>query len=341
MRSTKILERMLRSIPIMLGVCLVVFVFMRLIPGDPVDIMIGEASNVTPEEIQTLRSQIGIDQPIYVQLVQYFKGLLRGDLGYSIIRSREVSSLILEAIPATFELAFASMFFAVLVAIPLGVLSAVKRNSLIDRGGMAAAFLGISAPAFWLGVMLMVIFSVHLKWLPTSGRITYGLEPQHITGLYVLDSLLTADFPALVDSLKHLVLPAVALGAGPCAVLTRVVRSEMLEILGKDYVTFARVKGVPEWVVVVKHALRNALIPATTIAGLETGSLLGGNMVIETIFSWPGMGRLVVDAIFARDYPVVQGSVMVYALTFVLINLVVDILYTYLNPRISMERVRG
>jgi len=337
-RGIKILERILGSIPIMLGVCLVVFVFMRLIPGDPVDIMIGEASHVTAEELAILRSQFNLDQPIHVQLSRYLVSLLRGDLGYSISRSRDVSKVILEAIPATVELALAAMIFALAVAIPLGVLSSVKHNSAVDRGSMALAFVGISTPAFWLGVMLIIVFAANLRWLPTSGRITYGFAPANITGLYILDSLLTLNVRSLLDSLKHLVLPAIALGAAPCAVITRVVRSEMLEVLRKDYITFARTKGVPEIKVIFKHALRNALIPATTVAGLETGTLLGGNMIIETVFGWPGMGRLVVDGIFSRDYSLVQGSVMVYALTFVLVNLIVDILYTYLNPRISMEK---
>jgi len=338
-RGIRILERILGAIPIMLGVCVVVFVFMRLIPGDPIDIMMGEASSVTEEEIQALRSQFNLDQPIHIQLLLYLTRVVRGDLGYSISRSRDVSKLILEAIPATVELALAAMAFAVVVAIPLGVLSAVKHNSVVDKLSMSGAFIGISTPAFWLGVMMIIILAATLGWFPTSGRITYGLEPAHITGFYVLDSLLTLDFPALVDSLRHLALPAIALGAAPCAVITRVVRSGMLEVLRKDYVTFARAKGVPELGVIVRHALRNALIPAVTVVGLETGTLLGGNMIIETVFGWPGMGRLVVDGIFSRDYTLVQASVMVYALTFVLVNLLVDVLYTYLNPRISLEKV--
>jgi peptide/nickel transport system permease protein len=335
LRGIKILERALVALPIMLGVCIVVFLFMRLIPGDPVDIMLGEASNVTQEEIDTLKSQFDLDQPIHVQLAHYLSRIVRGDLGYSITRSDDVSSLIVEALPATVELALAAILVALVIAIPIGIISAVKHNSVADRVSMAGAFAGISMPAFWLGIVLMLIFAVNLKWLPTSGRAPYGFAPDHITGLYILDSLLTGNSKALVTSLKHLALPAIALGAAPAAIITRVVRSSMLEVLRKDYVTFARAKGVREHAVIIRHAFRNALIPTATITGLEVGGLLGGNMIVETIFGWPGMGRLVVGGIFSRDYSLVQGSVMVYALTFVLVNLVSDILYTWLNPKIG------
>lgn len=335
MRGVKILERALSAIPIMLGVCIVVFLFMRLIPGDPVDIMLGEASNVTQEEIERLRAQFNLDDPIHVQLATYLGRVLRGDLGYSISRSASVGNLILEALPATVELALSSITVALIIAVPLGIITAVKHRSIVDRGSMAASFLGISMPAFWLGIVLILIFAVELKWLPTAGRAAYGLAPRHVTGLYVLDSILTWDLPALKDSVRHLIMPSIALGAGPAAVLTRVIRSSMLEVMRKDYVTFARAKGVAEWAVIIKHVFRNALIPAVTVTGLEIGSLLGGNMVVETIFAWPGMGRLVVDGIFSRDYPLVQGAVMVYGFTFVTVNLIADILYTWLNPRLT------
>lgn len=340
MRGIKILERALTALPIMLGVCIVVFLFMRLIPGDPVDIMMGEASNVTQEEIDALRSQFNLDEPIHVQLASYLSRVVRGDLGYSITRSNNVGKILLEALPATVELALSAILVALAIAIPVGIISSVKPNSIGDRASMAGAFLGISMPAFWLGIVLILIFAVNLRWLPTSGRAAYGFVPSHITGFYVLDSLATWNLPALKNSLAHLILPSIALGAAPAAVIARVVRSSMLEVLRKDYVTFARAKGVSEAAVVIKHAFRNALIPAVTVTGLEIGGLLGGNMIIETIFGWPGMGRLVVDGIFSRDYSLVQGAVMVYGLTFVVVNLVSDILYTWLNPRISVgERV--
>lgn len=336
MRGVRVLERVLAALPIMVGIAVVVFAFMRFLPGDPVDIMIGEAGGASEAEIETLRAQFQLDKPLPVQLALYLGRLARGDLGYSIFRSRPVIEVIAETIPATVELAIFSMLFALVVALPVGVVSAVRQYSFLDRASMAGAFLGISMPAFWLGIICIIVFSLHLGWFPTSGRITYGLEPRAVTGLLVLDAVLTGNLPALWDALRHLVLPSVTLGAGMAAVVARVVRSSMLEVLRTDYVLLARAKGVAEMAVVIRHALRNALIPTVTVVGLQVGTLLGGNMIVETIFGWPGLGRLVVDAIFARDYPLVQGSVMVYALTFVLVNLATDVLYTYLNPKISL-----
>lgn len=338
MRRThvQILERVLATIPIALGVAIAVFIFMRLMPGDPVDIMIGEAGGVTQEEIDALKGELGLDKSLPVQLGTYLTGLVRGDLGYSIPSSRPVAEVILEALPATIELALYSLLFALAVAVPIGVVSALRQQSVIDRTSMAASFLGISMPAFWLGILGIIVFSLHLGWLPTSGRITYGFEPETITGLFTVDALLTGDLPALWDALKHLVLPAATLGAGVAAVVARVVRSSMLEVLRADYVLFARAKGVAERAVTIRHALRNALIPAVTVVGLQVGTLLGGNMIVETVFGWPGLGRVVVDAIFSRDYPLVQAAVMVYALTFVVVNLATDVIYTYLNPKMTL-----
>lgn len=338
MRKThvQILERVLATIPIALGVAIAVFIFMRIMPGDPVDIMIGEAGGVTQEEIDALKSELGLDKSLPVQLGTYLTGLLRGDLGYSIPSSRPVAEVILEALPATIELALYSLLFALVVAVPIGVVSALRQRSFVDRTSMAASFLGISMPAFWLGILGIIVFSLHLGWLPTSGRITYGFEPETITGLFTVDALLTGNMPALWDALKHLVLPAATLGAGVAAVVARVVRSSMLEVLRADYVLFARAKGVAERAVTIRHALRNALIPTVTVVGLQVGTLLGGNMIVETIFGWPGLGRVVVDAIFSRDYPLVQAAVMVYALTFVVVNLATDVLYTYLNPKMTL-----
>ncbi len=338
MRKThvQILERVLATIPIALSVAIAVFIFMRLMPGDPVDIMIGEAGGVTQEEIDALKAELGLDKSLPVQLGTYLTGLVRGDLGYSIPSSRPVAEVILEALPATIELALYSLLFALVVAVPIGVVSALRQRSVIDRTSMAASFLGISMPAFWLGILGIIVFSLHLGWLPTSGRITYGFEPETITGLFTVDALLTGNMPALWDALKHLVLPAATLGAGVAAVVARVVRSSMLEVLRADYVLFARAKGVAERAVTIRHALRNALIPTVTVVGLQVGTLLGGNMIVETIFGWPGLGRVVVDAIFSRDYPLVQAAVMVYALTFVVVNLATDVLYTYLNPKMTL-----
>jgi len=336
MRSIKILERILVAIPIMLGVALIVFFFMRLTPGDPVDMMMGNAGNVTQEEIDNIRSELGLDQPLHVQLVDYVKGLLRGDLGTSYKKKEAVSTLIAETIGATVELALAAALFALLVGIPIGVYSAVKQNSWIDRLGMGGAFFGISVPPFWLGIVLILIFSVNLGWFPVKGRLDFDVHIQTITGLYLVDSLITLNWKGFTNALSHLVLPAITLGAAMAAIIARVVRSSMLEALSMDYISLARAKGLSEWRVVIQHALRNALIPTVTVAGLEVGAILGGNMLVETVFGWPGIGRLVVEGIFNRDYPLVQGVVMLYAVIFVLVNLIVDIIYTFVNPRIRM-----
>jgi peptide/nickel transport system permease protein len=212
----------------------------------------------------------------------------------------------------------------------------VRQNSLLDRLSMASAFVGISMPSFWLGILLILLFAVQLRWLPVQGRLPHQIELQTVTGFYVLDSLLTRNWSALVSSLRHLLLPSITLGAAVAAIVARVLRSSLLETLRSDYVKLARAKGAPEGRVVLVHALRNALIPTVTVLGLQVGVLLGGNMIVEEVFGWPGLGRLVVEAIFNRDFPLVQGAVMIYALTFVLANLVVDLLYTYLNPKISL-----
>jgi peptide/nickel transport system permease protein len=324
-----VLERVLAAIPIVFGVAIVVFIFMRLTPGDPVDIMMGESGYISEGEIENIRREFNLDKPIHVQLYLFLVDAVRGDLGNSYTQRQPVSSLIAERLPATIELAF----------------GAFALYSFVDRIGMAGSFLGISAPRFWIGITTILVISMHLKLLPVQmhlkllpvqGRIDYQAELTRVTGFYVLDSILTGNRAALVSSLRHLVLPSLTLGVGMAATVARVLRSSMLEVLRQDYITLARAKGQIEFLVVVKHALRNALLPTVTIMGLQVGALLSGNMIVETVFAWPGLGRLVVAAIFARDFPLVQGTVMVYALIFVSANLIVDILYTYLNPRIAL-----
>jgi peptide/nickel transport system permease protein len=336
-KGIKVLERILGTIPIMFGVAIIVFFFIRLTPGDPVDIMMGQGGAISAGEIEQLRDEFHLNEPLPVQLWLFLRDAVRGDLGYSYVLKRPVTQLIGERLPATIELAVGSLLFSLAIALPIGVVSAVKQNSLLDQLSMSTAFLGISMPGFWLGIILILLFSVHLHWLPVQGRIAIGSGLESRTGFFVLDSLLTGNTEALKSSLLHLVLPSVTLGAPVAAVIARVLRSSMLETLRSDYVTLARSKGAAEWQVVLKHALRNAMIPTVTVVGLQVGILLGGNMVIETVFGWPGLGRMVVKAIFDRDFPLIQGTVMVYAFTFVMANLIVDILYTYLNPRIRME----
>lgn len=333
MRAIKILERILIAIPVMFTIAIIIFVFMRIIPGDPVDVMMGKGGNVSEEEILALKSEFHLDQPISTQLRIFISGIFHGDLGTSFRERKPVWDLIMERLPATIELALGALIFSLIVAIPIGILSAVKHNSLIDRLGMAFTFLGISAPAFWLSIVLIIVFAAKLNILPVFGRIPYGFAPVHITGLYIIDSILSCNWMALKESLKHLILPSISLGAASAAVITRILRSSMLEVLRADYITFARTKGLSEYLVIIKHALRNALIPTVTMVGLQVGTLLGGNMIIETIFGWPGLGRLVVTSIFNRDFPIIQGAVIFYALIYVIANLIVDILYTYLNPK--------
>jgi ABC-type dipeptide/oligopeptide/nickel transport system permease component len=336
LKAVKILERLIATLPLMFGVAIVVFFFIRLTPGDPVDIMMGQGGGVSEGEMQQLRQEFHLDQPLLVQLGLFLRDAVRGDLGYSYILKRPVTDLIAERLPATIELATGALLISLIIALPIGLISAVRQNSIVDRLSMTGAFLGISMPGFWLGIILILLFSVQLHLLPVQGRIDLEAHLQQITGFFVIDSLLTGNKAALLSSLEHLALPSITLGAPVAAVIARVLRSSMLETLRSDYVVLARSKGASENIVVLKHALRNALIPTVTVVGLQVGILLGGNMIIETVFSWPGLGRMVVDAIFNRDFPLIQGSVMVYAFTFVMANLIVDVLYTYLNPKISL-----
>ncbi len=324
------------TIPVVLSIAIIVFLFMRLTPGDPIDLLMGQDGHVSEREVELLTEQWHLNEDLHVQLQYFLQDLAKGDFGTSITRNRPVTSLIKDVLPATLELALAGAFIALLISIPIGVISAVKQNSLLDRFSMGAAFFGISMPVFWLGIVLMIIFSLNLQWVPTYGRIGHDIVLQRVTGFYVFDSIITGNWPALVSSLKHLLLPSITLGAQLAAIVARVMRSSMLDSLRNDYVVMARAKGVREFNVIVKHAMRNALIPTVTVIGLEVGAFLGGNMIVETVFGWPGMGRLVVNAIFVRDYPVVQGMVMLYAFTFVIINLIVDIMYTYINPKITL-----
>ncbi len=336
MRLAKVIERILIMIPIIIGVAVIVFLFMRLMPGDPVDIMMGQGGVVTAGEMAQLREEFNLDKPLIVQLGIFLQDLTRGDLGNSYVQRKPVVEIITQRLPATFELALGGLIVSLIIAFPIGIISAVKQNTWLDRLSMGGAFLGISMPGFWLGIVLLLLFSVQLQWLPVQGRVDHSVYLQEITGFYVLDSLLTGNYVALKSSIRHLVLPSITLGVPMAAVVARVLRSSMLETLRADYVMLARAKGASENKVVLRHALRNALIPTITVVGLQIGVLLGGNMIVETVFSWPGLGRTVVSAIFERDFPLVQGAVMVYAFIYVLTNLIVDIVYTYLDPKIQL-----
>jgi len=330
-----IIRRFLTIIPVLLGVSLLVFGFIRLIPGDPATVMLGERA--TPESVARVRQQLGLDKPVYQQYLIYVGGVLRGDLGMSILRQEPVTRELIRRFPGTIELSLGAILFATLVGVPSGILSATRRGSWIDSLSMLIALTGVSMPIFWLGLMLSFVFAVILHWLPTSGRLTATMEYQPITNLVILDSLLQGNPTLLLDALRHLVLPAVALGTIPMAIIARMTRSAMLEVLGQDYIRTAQAKGLPQRVVILRHALRNALLPVITVVGLQVGILLAGAILTETIFAWPGIGRWIVEAIYARDYPIVQGVTLFIACIFVLVNLTVDVLYAFVDPRIRYE----
>jgi peptide/nickel transport system permease protein len=318
---------------ILLSVSFIVFSSVRLIPGDPAQIMLGERA--TEESLNRLRQQLGLDQPFITQYGSYVARIVtQGNLGDSIVTNNPVIQEIKQKFPATMELAFAAMLIALLVGISTGILAAVYRNSWIDNLSMVTALTGVSMPIFWLGLILMMIFSAYLGWLPLSGRLSMISELEPVTNFYIIDSLIAGDMFSFVDAIKHLILPAVTLATVPTAIIARMTRASMLDVLDQDYVKTAHAKGVSKSKVVLYHALRNASIPITTIAGLQLGLLLSGAVLTETIYAWNGLGSYVVNAVSARDFPVVQGCVLVFAFTFVLVNLLVDLSYFALDPRL-------
>ncbi len=330
-----LVKRSLGLILVLLGVSLLVFGFVRLIPGDPAVVMLGERA--TPDSIERVRAQLGLDKPVYEQYLIFVGNALRGDLGTSVLRQEPVTREIIRRFPATIELAFGAMIFATFLGVPLGILSAVKRNSWFDASSMIVALTGVSMPIFWLGLMLIFLFAVMLHWLPSGARLDANAQYEPITNLVLLDSLLQANLALFGQGLRHLILPALALGTIPMAIIARMTRSSMLEVLNQDYVRTARAKGLKERSVILNHALRNALLPVITVVGLQVGILLSGAILTETVFSWPGIGRWLVDAINARDYPIVQGVTLTIAVIFVVINLIVDILYTLVDPRVRLD----
>ena len=316
----------------LLGVSIVVFFMVRAIPGDPAQIMLGQQA--TQEQVQQIRENMGLDKPIFVQYGLFLKDALRGDLGDSIVTGRPVTTELLTRLPATLELTAFAMLIAILVGVPVGVISAVRQYSLLDKSTSVLALTGISMPIFWLAMILVVIFGVNLELLPFPGRLDPTTGITAITGLVLVDSLLTLNFAGFWDGLLHLIMPALALATIPMAVIMRMTRSSMLEVMNEDYVRTARAKGVVPWRVVFKHALRNAMLPTITVIGLQTGLLMGGAIITETIFSWPGIGLYTYNSISSRDYASIQGVVLYAALLFVLVNLLVDILYAILDPRV-------
>jgi peptide/nickel transport system permease protein len=320
------------AIPTLIGVSLLVFLLIHMIPGDPAQVMLYPKG--TPEEVEALRHELGLDKPMAIQYLDWVKNALLFDFGKSIINGEPVVSQIASRLPATVELGIAAMLIAISVGIPLGILSARKKNSIIDYLSTTISLGGVSIPVFWLGLMLIYIFSVSFGLLPVSGRRTMGIDTDEITGLYLLDSILTGNATAMLDAMKHLTLPAFALATIPLALIVRITRSSMIDVLSEEYMKTAKAKGIPRRLVIYKHALRNALIPLITVLGIQIGSLMGGSILTETVFSWQGLGSLVVSSINGRDYPVIQGVVFLAALFMITVNLIVDVLYAYVDPRI-------
>lgn len=330
-----IVRRLLDILPVLLGITLLVFLFLQLIPGNPAVVLLGPRA--TPDQITALQEQLGLNRPLPLQYLSFLGKLVRFDLGRSIITGIPITREIATRWPATFELSVAAMLISIVLGVPAGILAAVKKNGWIDNLAMSTSLLGVSMPVYWLGLLLVYLFAVNLHWLPPSGRLGVDVNLQPITGFYLLDSLLQFNFRAFGDVLAHLILPAITVGTIPLAIIARITRSAMLEVLSQDYIRTARAKGLLERWVISKHALKNALLPVVTIIGLQFGTLLGGAILTETIFSWPGIGSWIYEGILARDYPVVQGGVVFVAIVFVLINLLVDLSYALLDPRIQYK----
>jgi peptide/nickel transport system permease protein len=330
-----IAKRLLQLVAILFGVSVVVFLMLRMIPGDPAQLLLGEFAN--PEELARLRTQLGLDRSLPLQYGIYLQNLLQGDLGNSIRTNTPVAAEIWGRLLATLELSLAAMFISTLVGVGAGVVSAVRPHSAWDYGAMFFALVGVSMPIFWLGLMLIYLFAVKYPVLPMMGRLPMGLEVPAVTGLVMVDALLAGQPVALWEAGRHLLLPALTLATIPMAVVARITRSAMLEVLNKDYVRTARAKGLSEAAVILRHALRNAFLPVVTVLGLNLGLLLGGAVLTETIFSWPGLGRYVVDSLMGRDYAAVQGCILVFAAMMAVINLAVDLIYVLLDPRIRVN----
>ena len=328
-----LLTKVALLIPTFFGVTLLTFAMIRLIPGDPILLLAGERG-VSPERYAELRHQYGFDQPVLIQYGTYIADVLQGDLGRSLVTKRPVLTEFMTLFPATLELSICAMLFAVIVGLPVGILAGVRRGSVWDHSVMGLSLTGYSMPIFWWGLLLIILFSVNLGWTPVSGRISllYYFEP--VTGFMLIDSLLSGQEGAFRSALRHLILPAVVLGTIPLAVIARMTRSSMLEVLGEDYIRTARAKGLSPARVIGLHALRNALVPVVTVIGLQTGVLLAGAILTETIFAWPGIGKWLVESIYRRDYPALQGGILLVAVIIMLVNLAVDLLYGLINPRI-------
>lgn len=328
-----IMRRLLMLIPVLIGMTIITFSIVHLIPGNPAQVILGEAATATA--IKDLEESMGLNEPYPIQYFVYVTDLLQGDLGTSLRSKAPIAKEIWPYIAATFELTFFAMVFAIIIGVNAGIISAWKQNTWFDFLAMLIALIGVSIPVFWLALMEQWVFAQELGWLPAHGRQDNRDPIQTITNFYIIDTFIHMDFNRTITTLKHLVLPSIALGTIPMAIIARMTRSTMLEVMNSDYIRTVRAKGSGQFVIIYKHALKNAIIPVLTVIGLQTGVLLGGAILTETIFSWPGIGRYIFEAINYRDYPVIQSGILVAAFIFVIINLIVDLLYTYIDPRIK------
>ena len=329
-------RRVLAAVPTLLVVSVLAFAMIRFVPGDPVTLMLGERG-ASPEVVQQLRVNLGLDQSLFKQYFLFVSRALQGDLGTSIVSQRPVWAEFVELFPATVELSLMALFFAVVVGVPLGILAAVWRNSWVDRLATATTLVGYSMPIFWWGLILILIFSIHLAWTPVAGRINAMMDIKVHSGFMLYDSWQSGGWPMLKEALRHLILPSIALGTIPLAAISRMTRSSLLDVLREDYIRTARAKGLSRFMVVTKHALRNALIPIVTVIGLMGSTLLTGAILTETIFAWPGIGKWLVNSVTARDYPVIQGGLLLICMVVILVNFLVDLLYVMVNPLVRND----
>jgi peptide/nickel transport system permease protein len=329
-----IVRRLLLLVPILIGLSLLVFIWIRALPGGPAEALLGERA--TPEAIAQIERDYGLNKPIHIQYWDYVKTTVSGDLGTSVTTRRPVTDELKQRFPATIELAIAAMLFS-LLGIPLGFFAAKHYGRFIDSASLFVSLLGVSIPVFFLAILLKYVFAVQLGWLPTTGRVDARIDFDHPTNFYLIDSLWTGDLAIFWDVVKHLILPAIALGSIPLAIIARITRAAVLDVQNEDYVRVARAKGLSPYEVDSRHVLRNALLPIITIIGLQTGLLLSGAVLTETVFAWPGMGTWLVDAIRSRNFPVLQGGILFVSIIFVLVNLAVDVTYAVVNPRIRVS----
>jgi peptide/nickel transport system permease protein len=330
-----VVRRLLLLVPILIGLSILVFLWIRVLPGGPAQSLLGERA--TEATVREIEQQYGLDDPIYVQYFRYVETVASGDFGTSIRSRRPVSDELKERFPATIELALAAMFFSIVLGIPLGFIAAKRYGTLVDHGSLLASLLGVSIPIFFLAILLKYIFAIELGLLPTVGRQDVLIDVEHPTNFYLLDALIAGNLEAFWDAIEHMILPAIALGTIPLAIIARITRAAVLDVQNEDYVRTARAKGLAPRIVDTRHVLRNALLPISTIIGLQTGLLLSGAVLTETVFAWPGMGTWLVEAIENRNYPVLQGGILFLAVIFVLVNLLVDLSYAVINPRIRVS----